>query len=65
MSLKLSDVSFGVIAHDQITGAKGIVTAKVERMSGMHAVAIEGIDSTGRSLYEWVDLDRLELDANA
>ena len=61
--LKLADVSFGVIAHDRITGAKGTVTGKLERMSGMHSVAIEGADTTGRSYSDWIDLDRLELDA--
>jgi hypothetical protein len=61
-TLTLAQVSFGVIAHDQITGAKGKVTAKLERMNGMHSVAIEG-NSSGRPYLEWVDLDRLELDA--
>jgi len=63
--LKLADVSFGVIAHDRITGAKGTVTGKLERMSGAHGVGIEGIDSNSRPFVEWVDLERLELDADA
>jgi hypothetical protein len=29
----------------------------------MHAIAIEGADTTGRSYSDWIDLDRLELDA--
>jgi hypothetical protein len=61
--LKLTDVSFGVIAHDRVTNVKGTITGKFERMSGMHSVAIEGLDSTGRAFCEYVDLDRLELDA--
>jgi len=60
--LKLANVSFGVIAHDRVTGVKGTVTGKLERMSGMHAVALEGIDSGGRAFCEYIDLDRLELD---
>lgn len=63
--LKLSDVSFGVLAHDRITGSRGIVTGKLERQSGNHSVSLEGVDSTGRSFTDWIDIDRLELDAAA
>lgn len=61
--LKLADVSFGVLAHDRITGSRGTVTGKLERQSGNHSVSLEGVDSTGRSFTDWIDIDRLELDA--
>lgn len=63
--MELKDISFGVLAHDKITGVKGTVTAKIERQSGVHSVCLEGADSTGRSFTEWTELDRIELDAGA
>ena len=63
--MDLQDISFGVLAHDKITGVKGTVTGKLERQSGVNAVSIEGADSTGRAFQDWVELDRLELDADA
>lgn len=63
--LKLTEVSFGVLAHDRITGSKGTVTGKIERQSGSHSVCLEGLDSTGRAFTDWIDIDRLELDADA
>jgi hypothetical protein len=59
--MKLEEVSFGSAARDRITLVRGIVTAKLERSSGVHAVCLEGMDSTGRAFTEWTDLDRLEL----
>jgi hypothetical protein len=61
--LKLTDVSFGLLAHDRITGSKGIVTGKIERQSGVHSVCVEGLDSTGRAFTDWIELDRVEMDA--
>lgn len=61
--LQLKDISFGALAHDRVTRICGTVTAKLERASGMSSVCLEGADTTGRAFCEWVDLDRLELDA--
>jgi len=61
--LKLEEISFGVLAHDRITNARGKVTAKLERISGPGSVCLEGIDTTGRPFTEWVAQDRIELDA--
>lgn len=63
--MKLADISFGTIAHDKITGLKGTVTSKVERMSGEHSIGVEGIDTTGKPYQEWIELPRVELDKPA
>ena len=59
--LKLQDISFGAVAKDKITGVSGKVTAKVQRMSGVNSVCLEGIDTTGRAYEAWTDLDRLDI----
>lgn len=63
--MDLNEISLGVAAHDKITGVKGIVTAKLERLSGENSVCLEGADSTGRAFDEWIGVDRVELDATA
>jgi hypothetical protein len=60
--LKLEDVTMGKVARDRVTGVKGTVTAKCERMNGPNSVCLEGLDSTGRAFSEWVELERVEVD---
>lgn len=62
--VKLSDISLGTFAHDNVSGVKGKITAKCERISGEHSVALEGVDTTGRPYIDWVELPRLVLDGN-
>lgn len=57
--LKLDQVTFGETYFDNINGVRGVATAKLERQSGVNSVCVEGIDTTGRSFVEWIEMDRL------
>ena len=59
--LKLEDVAFGSGAHDKITGAKGTVTAKCERLNGLHQVLLEGIVLADEASPENNPLDLIHL----
>jgi hypothetical protein len=60
--LKLEDAKMGAVGRDNLTGVKGTITGKYERMDGYSSVLVEGLDSTGRPFTEWVQLERLVVD---
>lgn len=63
MKIKIEDVKFGSKGRDRITGAKGVVSCKLEREDGTWSICLEGLDSSGREYHVWTESTRLELDA--
>lgn len=44
---------------DEVTGFEGTCTACARYLTGNDRVLIEGIDTTGRPIEEWFDIDRV------
>jgi len=54
----------GATYKDTNTGAVGKCTAMTEYVTGYRAVQLSGVDSTGRPMDWWVDVQALELQAH-
>jgi hypothetical protein len=57
---KLDAVKLGGMAYDTITGLRGRVTAKCERLTGDHSVLLETLDTTKRPIEQWASIERVE-----
>ena len=49
----------GVVAVDSTTTLKGKITGRAEYLHAPNGYLVEGIDSTGRPIAEWITEERL------
>lgn len=45
---------------DSVTGYTGVITGRSESVSGEPIYRVDGMDNTGRPIWEWFDESRLE-----
>ena len=58
--MRFDQIEFGKKYRDRITGFAGVCTGKVEYQSEEQRILLEGVDSTGRPVEQWVCLSRVE-----
>lgn len=58
---KVDEIYLGMTVKDKESNYKGKVTAITKYLYGQDKVMVESIDTTGRPIEWWYDIDRVEL----
>lgn len=51
----------GKLGKDTVTGLEGKITGYWISMTGGDRILLESMDTTGRPVEQWIDVERLEL----